>query len=74
MSNDSSVKETFAVKGKKDFSILKTLLTLYLLTQNKSQGKDRERRRGGGKQSFIFPSKRNRKHFVLHKKHFHRLC
>lgn len=34
---DSSIKRTYVVKGKKDLPIQKTLLILYLFTQNKSK-------------------------------------
>lgn len=74
LSNDSSVKTTFAVKGKKGFSILRALLTLYLLTQNKKEKGQREKEEGREKQSFTFPRKINRKHFGLHIEHFRRLC
>lgn len=62
LSNNSLVKETFAVKGKKDFSILKTLLTLYLLTQNKS-GKGQREKNKGREAKFHFSNKNKQKTF-----------
>jgi len=55
LSNDSSVKETFGVKGKQDFPILKTLLCL--LTQNKPRKGERVRK--SRKEAFHF-SKKNK--------------
>lgn len=56
LSNDSSVKMTFAVKGKKFFSTLKPVLTT-IYSHRTSQGKDKQRRRkvGGGEAKFHFP-------------------